>query len=211
MGNDGVGQTPNPYDERYAGDDYYWGTKPTWLARKLVELLGPAPVDGLALIDLACGEGRDAVFFAKQGFRVVGVDLSRPGLDKTRRLAEDAGVRVETIVGDICSLELDAAYDVVYSAGALHYLPADIRSARHEHFKQMTRPGGINALSVFVRKPFIPKPPDIEPTAHRYTSGELLGYYWDWEILHTAERIFDCNSSGVPHQHAINYVIARKR
>lgn len=43
-----------------------------------------------------------------------------------------------------------------------------------------------------------------------YRSGELLAYYWDWEILHVTEVVFDCGSGGIPHRHAMDVVIARK-
>jgi tellurite methyltransferase len=65
-------------------------------------------------------------------------------------------------------------------------------------------------LSVFVRKPFIAKAPDAEKTAHKWISGELLTYYHDWKIEFCTEEIFNCTSSGVPHQHAVNRIIARK-
>ncbi|MCR4392605.1 MAG: hypothetical protein NUV94_07620 [Candidatus Acetothermia bacterium] len=61
-----------------------------------------------------------------------------------------------------------------------------------------------------MEKPFIPRAPDAEANGHPYRSGELLGYYWDWEILYCTEEIFDCHSSGIPHRHAVNRVIARK-
>lgn len=69
---------------------------------------------------------------------------------------------------------------------------------------------GANAFSVLVEKPFIPTAPDAEACAFLYRSGELMGYYWDWEIVHAVEEIFDCMSSGKPHQHAVNRVIARR-
>lgn len=37
-----------------------------------------------------------------------------------------------------------------------------------------------------------------------------MGYYWDWEILYCTEEIFDCMSSGIPHKHAVNRIIARR-
>jgi tellurite methyltransferase len=61
-----------------------------------------------------------------------------------------------------------------------------------------------------VRKPFIPRAPDAEEIAFPYKSGELMSYYWDWEILYCTEEIFDCMSSGVPHKHAVNRIIARR-
>jgi hypothetical protein len=64
-----------------------------------------------------------------------------------------------------------------------------------------------------VRKPFIPLPPDIEESeiaAGDWKSGELCMYYYDWLFHKNEERIFDCNSSGVPHQHCMDVLIAEK-
>jgi len=63
---------------------------------------------------------------------------------------------------------------------------------------------------VFVKKPFIKKAPDTTESENSFRSGELMGYYWDWEIMHCNEEIFDCMSGGVPHEHAVNRVIARR-
>jgi tellurite methyltransferase len=58
--------------------------------------------------------------------------------------------------------------------------------------------------------PFIATTPDAESKANKYISGELLTYYWDWQILYYDEKFFPCNSSGVPHRHAICRMIARR-
>ena len=50
------------YDGRYAGQEYYWGTKPSAICHQVLQLLPPdQPV---SLLDIGCGEGRNAVFFA---------------------------------------------------------------------------------------------------------------------------------------------------
>ena len=70
------------WDERYAAAELIWTAEPN---RFLV-----AEVNGLApgrALDLACGEGRNAVWLAAQGWEVTGVDFSRAGLDKAHRLA----------------------------------------------------------------------------------------------------------------------------
>ncbi|MBN1344979.1 MAG: methyltransferase domain-containing protein [Phycisphaerae bacterium] len=201
----------NPYDSKYEGQEYYWGKKPSGMCERVIELVRPHGDFRPRLLDAGCGEGRNAVYFAQHGFDVVGLDASLPGLTKTRLLAEDAAVRVETIQADIISYQIEGKYDVIFSTGALHYLPPEARQERFAHFKEATAAGGINSMSVFVTKPFIARAPDAEPTAFAYRSGELMGYYWDWEIVHSAEEIFDCMSSGVPHKHAVNRVIARPR
>ncbi|MBC7092674.1 methyltransferase domain-containing protein [Candidatus Bipolaricaulota bacterium] len=200
----------NTYDERYARPEYYWGKKPSTLCERVIELAPPREGSRPKLLDLGCGEGRDCVYFARHGFDVVGLDLSEVGLAKARRYAEEIGVQVRTVCADIVAYELDDLYHVIFSTGTLHYLPKRVRTCRFQDYKEHTTPGGIHALTVFVEKPFIPRAPDAEENSHPYRSGELLGYYWDWEILYCTEEIFDCRSSGIPHRHAVNRVIARK-
>jgi tellurite methyltransferase len=200
----------NPYNQKYADQEFYWGKEPSSMCDRVIEMMRPSAGFRPRLLDLGCGEGRDVVYFAQHGFEVAGLDLSLPGLEKTRRYAEKVGVHVETIHADVVDYELEDTYDVIFSTGTLQYLPPEMRHQRFENYKARTSPDGINALSVFVKKPFIPPAPDSEATAHSYRSGELMGYYWDWEILYCAEEIFDCMSSGIPHKHAINRIIARR-
>jgi tellurite methyltransferase len=199
----------NPYDQRYANQEYYWGKKPSAICDRIIEIIRPGPDFRPKLLDLGCGEGRNAVYFAKHGFEVTGLDLSLPGLEKTRRYAEEIGVHVRTIHADIITYELEDTYDVIFSTGTLHYLPPEVRSQRFQNYKEHTSPDGIIAFSVFVKKPFIKRAPDAEESAFLYKSGELMGYFWDWEIIYCTEEIFDCMSSGIPHKHAVNRIIAR--
>ncbi len=83
------------WNERYSSDDYVWKVEPNAFLVAEVAALPP----GRAL-DLACGEGRNAVWLAEQGWTVTGMDFSDVGLDKGRRLAADRGVTVEWICAD---------------------------------------------------------------------------------------------------------------
>ncbi|MHB8060383.1 MAG: class I SAM-dependent methyltransferase [Gaiellaceae bacterium] len=81
---------------RYQGDDLLWTDRPN---RSLV-----AETDGLApgrALDLACGEGRNAVWLAERGWQVTGVDFAPVALDKARRLAEQRGVKVDWVCADL--------------------------------------------------------------------------------------------------------------
>ncbi len=200
----------NPYDKKYAGQEYYWGKKPSALCDKVIKIMHPTSNFHPKLLDLGCGEGRNAVYLAKNGFDVNGLDLSRIGLEKMQRYAKEAGVSVKEIQADIVSCQLTNTYDVIFSAGTLHYLPPETRNNHFQNYKDHTASNGINAFSVLVAKPFIPRAPDSEETGHLYKSGELISYYWDWEILHCKEEIFDCTSSGVPHRHVVDRIIARR-
>jgi len=198
----------NPYDERYERPGYYWGKNPSQTCFRILQILPPDRP--LKLLDIGCGEGRNAVFFARNGYHVTAFDTSPKGVEKTTQLAAEAGVPIEAFVANINDFRLTEPFDVLFSTGVLQYVPPELRSELFANYRQFTNPGGLNAFSVFVRKPFIGKAPDAEKTAHNWISGELLTYYHDWKIAFCTEEIFDCMSSGVPHQHAVNRIIAKK-
>ncbi|MFB3891238.1 MAG: class I SAM-dependent methyltransferase [Phycisphaerae bacterium] len=68
----------NQYDREYAPRAYYWGKKPSLLCFKVLELMPPDRP--LRLLDIGCGEGRNAVFFARNGYDVTAFDLSPAGV-----------------------------------------------------------------------------------------------------------------------------------
>jgi ubiquinone/menaquinone biosynthesis C-methylase UbiE len=65
------------------------------------------------ILDLACGTGTHSIHFAKRGYEVVGIDLSKDMLDVARQKAKTEGVRAEFLEGDIRDLRFDRGFDVV--------------------------------------------------------------------------------------------------
>jgi tellurite methyltransferase len=201
--------TRKGYDGKYSGESYYWTTRPS---KTCFEVLRRLPPDRpLRLLDIGCGEGRNAIFFARNGYEVHAFDISGKGLMKTERLARQAGVAVRAFQADLNSFRLSETFDILFSTGTLHSADPSVREELFDNYKAFTSEGGLNVFSVFVTKPFIAPAPDADPNARPWRSGELLTFYHDWEIEWCAEEIFDCSSSGVPHRHAVNRVIARKR
>ncbi len=200
----------NLYQEQYEGAEYYWGKEPSQSCRDLLNLVQSPPDRPLSLLDIGCGEGRNAVHFARHGFLVTAIDRSSAGLEKTARLAQECGVTVTTIEADINLWTPDRSFDVLFSSGTLHYLPPEIRTAKFHEYREATVAGRINAFSVLIEKPFIPPSPDAQPGVRLFRSGELMAHYWDWEMLASSEEIFDCRSGGIPHRHAVNRIIARR-
>ena len=87
------------WNARYAAQELLWGVEPN---RFLAKELGDVPPRGRAL-DLAGGEGRNAIWLAKLGWRVTAVDYSDVALKRARRLADEQRVAVEWIEGDVTS------------------------------------------------------------------------------------------------------------
>ena len=194
------------YDEVYRKTEFYWGQEPNHLCKHAVELIEAKG----KVIDLGCGEGKDIIHFARNGLEAVGVDLSKPGLQKAERWAEKEGLQVSTVQASLNEFNLTEMFDVVYSSGTLTYIVPTLRHDKFMNYKEHTHVGGFNVFNVFVEKPFIEMAPDWGTDEYFYRSGDLLNFYWDWEIISFEEVIFDCNSSGVPHKHAIDIMIARK-
>jgi SAM-dependent methyltransferase len=96
------------WDERYRGAEFVWSTHPNRFLPPAVEGLTP----GRAL-DVACGEGRNAVWLATQGWNATGVDFSAAGLEKAARLAETNSVTVEWIRADVTSWQSAQGFDLV--------------------------------------------------------------------------------------------------
>jgi SAM-dependent methyltransferase len=91
------------WDRRYADSGFLWTAKPN---RFVVQELGDLP-PGRAL-DLACGEGRNAVWLAERGWHVTAVDFSPVGLNKARRLAGARGVTVDWVLANVLDYEPNA-------------------------------------------------------------------------------------------------------
>lgn len=198
------------YDNVYSEDTFYWGTEPNSLCQTIADLCRASDATNTNVIDLGCGEGKDVIHFAKQGMSPTGVDISRPGLDKANRWATREALSIHTVEANLTTFRLAEMYDVVYSSGSLTYIAPEARSEVFENYKQFTNRGGLNAFNAFVEKPFITPAPDWGDDEYFYRSGDLLLVYWDWEIVSCSEIIFDCNSGGARHRHAMDTLIARK-
>ena len=182
--------------------------KPSNTCYKVLQLA--PPIKRLKLLDIGCGEGRNAVFFARNGYDVTAFDLADSGIEKAKLLSDRIGVNIRIFKADINEYRLDETFDVLFSTGALHYIPQELRYEIFSNYKEYTAPNGIHMLSVFVKKPFIAPAPEHESTLYKWISGELFTYYDDWKIEFCNEEIFDCMSIGVPHQHATDRILAQK-
>ena len=96
------------WNERYAASELVWSAEPNRFL--------PPEVAGLPLgraLDVACGEGRNAIWLARQGWDVVAVDFAEAAVAKGRRLADDAGVAIDWVVADVTAYEPPGSFDLV--------------------------------------------------------------------------------------------------
>ena len=99
---------PN-WEERYAQPGCCCGREPVDFLREHLDELPRG-----AALDLAMGEGRNALFLAQHGFSVTGIDSSPTGVAKAEARAREQGLRLKTIVADLESYALPGEeFDVV--------------------------------------------------------------------------------------------------
>lgn len=79
--------------------------------------------EGRSVLDLGCGQGRDAFVFARQGFKVVGVDNSPAGISQMNDRASDEGLSITGVVVDLCDYLPSENFDVIVLDRTLHMLP----------------------------------------------------------------------------------------
>ena len=84
------------WDRRYADRDLVWTAEPNRFLVAETETLAPGRA-----IDLACGEGRNAIWLAERGWQAIGVDFSEVGLQKARELADARDVSVHWVAADL--------------------------------------------------------------------------------------------------------------
>lgn len=100
------------WDERYAGEDYFFSFTPSKLLAKLLEQVCTL-ITGRRALDIACGEGRNGIFLAQNGFEVDAIDISERGLERGRKRAEEVGVWVNFIQADLEEYRLQESYDFI--------------------------------------------------------------------------------------------------
>jgi SAM-dependent methyltransferase len=127
------------WDERYAAAELVWSREPN---RFVAEELADLP-PGTA-VDLAAGEGRNAIWLASRGWAATAVDFSQVALDKGARLADEAGIEVTWVCADATTWQPPAPVDLVVVAYL--QLPAEDRRRAVRSALTMLRPGGTLLL-----------------------------------------------------------------
>lgn len=169
-------------------------------SRWLVRHFGLLP-RGLAL-DVAMGEGRNAIYLATRGFDVDGVDVDPEAVERARAASRKLNAPIRAVVGNVedgTYIVPMEAYDVIVVFNFLHRpLFQDIREG--------VRPGGVVMYETFTEdQPRYGRPTNPDYLLRR---GELRDVFRDWEILDEHESVEPERPGGPPR--AVAGIVARK-
>lgn len=166
------------WNERYLASELVWSAGPNQFVESELSDLPPGRA-----VDLACGEGRNAIWLARRGWEVTAVDFAQAGLDKGRTLAGD--LEIDWVCADATTWSSPSAYDVCVLAYL--QLPPDARRAAVRHGYDALRVGGTFLL-----------------VAHDSTNlTEGTGGPQDPDVLMTAEDVLtDLGGATYEVQHA---------
>eukprot|EP00434_Breviolum_minutum_P018909 symbB.v1.2.016675.t1/scaffold1275.1/size127301/3 len=171
------------WDRRYSKQGFAYGTDPNDFLLELVDLM---PKNGKALF-LGEGEGRNSTFLAQRGLTCTAVDISKVGLSKARRLAEERGVKIKTVAADLSTFDFGVnCWDLIVSIFC--HLTPTVRAQVHFAAAQALRPGGLVVVEAFSREQLkynTGGPPDEERLV---TPAMLQEDFKSLEVLHCEQK-----------------------
>jgi tellurite methyltransferase len=184
----------------------FHGGAPSQEIREVAMQLPPAA----SVLDLGCGEGRNAIFLAECGFRVTAVDISEAGIRKLNALARERQLDIRSEVADMRTYRFPDMFDLIVSHGCLHLVERESWQQVIPRFKAHTSPGGYNVVVVFTDT--IPPPDDLKAFClGLFREKELFSMYSDWEVvLQQSYTLQDQHPGGPSHTHPINKLVAKK-
>lgn len=164
----------------------------------LQHCLDRLPREGVAL-DIAMGQGRNAVILARHGLTTTGIDISDEAIRQAEALARREGVIIRAVQADVFTFDYgDKRWDVV---SLIYFNPA---RPILEKLKSSVKPGGWMVIEGFGRRKQGGPPDDT-----KFDTNELLRRFADWHIHEYHDGDSDADWGGEPRAHVIRLLARR--
>ncbi len=174
--------TKSKWDKLYSSSQFIYGKAP---AKFLSQSYHYIPY-GSSVLDLGMGEGRNAVFLAKKGYQVTGVDLSTIAVKKAQILAKEFGVKIKTVIANLD--EYDFPENSFDSIICFYYVDREMIAK----IKKWLKPEGVIIYEGFTLKQRI-KEEKKDPEEYYLKEAELLNLFSDFKILKFEEPLHQKN------------------
>ncbi len=195
------------WDERYASEEYLFGTEPNEFLVSRRQLLKP----GMSCLAVADGEGRNGVWLAQQGLQVLSVEASGVALDKAKKLAQQRGVSINFEQADLAQWQWgENRFDAV-AAIFIQFAPPALRGQMFAGIKRCLKPGGLLLLQGYTPRQLDYQTGGPPLAENMYSEALLRDAFGDMEIAHLREHD-DMIREGAGHSgmSALIDLVARK-
>jgi SAM-dependent methyltransferase len=172
------------WNARFQREDYLFGTAPNSFLAAQAGYFQP----GQCALAIADGEGRNGVFLAKQGLKVLSVDFSPVALAKARRLAAREGVALETECADLAQWVWGRERFDVIAGIFIQFADAKLRAHLFQQMHEALKPGGLIFIQGYRPEQIGYGTGGPKELDHLYTAAMLRKAFADFEILHLAEH-----------------------
>jgi 2-polyprenyl-3-methyl-5-hydroxy-6-metoxy-1,4-benzoquinol methylase len=148
MNNDKSDNAHSKWDERYKNEEFVLGTNPSPFLETNMEFI-KSLTPGSKAFDIACGEGRNSIFLAKQGFTVTGVDISETGLLKAGKWMEREHLKIDFRIANLEEYGFTETYDLIINFNFLlrDLIPKAVAALN---------PKGVLVIDTLLNSPFVP-------------------------------------------------------
>jgi SAM-dependent methyltransferase len=197
----GLAQDAERWDRIFAEHLPAYRTAPNrFLEHALTRLASEGWLAGKQALDVAMGDGRNALLLAERGFTVTGIDISPVALDKARAAAKAKGLTLEARQADVFAFDYGVErwdlISIVYFNPALDLAPA---------LKEAVRPGGVIVIEGQGSEHEGTGP----PPRTRFAPNSLLTTFADWRILAYEDGRFESDWNPGTPTHVVR-LMARK-
>lgn len=177
------------YDKYYQTENLFGEPYP-----ELIEFFAEFPKKGKVL-DLGCGQGRDAIALARLGYSVTGIDNSKVGVNQMNEIGQSEKLDLDGQVGDIYAFDRFSEFDFVLLDSMFHFakkdkekeiglikkIVLDIRNGSHAIFCIQDTGDKVQTLNKAI---------DVERKHKRVFDKELKYIFEDSDSGHKSETVY---------------------
>lgn len=180
------------WNKKYETETYIFGKEPVEFLKEHIDILPRGKV-----LDIAMGEGRNAIFMAKNGFDVDGCDISEIAVNKAQELAKENNVKIRAFVADLETYQLPRnAYDVIV---CFYYLQRSLIP----QIKEALKPGGMIIYETYTMENWERGLEGPKNKDYLLKPNELLNFFRDFTIIYYRELVLN-------NKKAVASLIAKK-
>ncbi len=209
------------WEEAYRSVKSLWGLEPDHALVDYATLIPKGPV-----LDLGIGEGRNALFFAKMGYGVEGVDISQTAIKRCVERAENANLKVRAEVGDLREVNIPLGrYSLIIAAWVLNFFRKTEVEGIINKIRNGLKKGGFVYTGVFsIDDPGYERAKKLlkaveentfyssrrDSFMHYFTREEVLSLFAGFKVIYYAEGIELDIGHGKPHYHGFIVYMGQK-